>query len=225
MDSNLLKYMAFIRTVECGSFTKAAEQLNYSQSGISRMINDLETEWHVKLLERSRAGVRLTSDGLTLLPYAKSVCEDYRRLQMQIDDLKGLQTGIIRIGTIASVAEHWLPRIISRFRQDYPNIDYELLIGDYGEIEQWISDGRVDCGFICSPIQPDLDSTVLERDELMAVLPRDTRLRSTPRYPSRSFAEVRSCCLSAEPGEKFPSCSSGADLFRISSSKRWTTMR
>ena len=162
MDSNLLKYMAFIRTVECGSFTKAAEQLNYSQSGISRMINDLETEWHVKLLERSRAGVRLTSDGLTLLPYAKSVCEDYRRLQMQIDDLKGLQTGIIRIGTIASVAEHWLPRIISRFRQDYPNIDYELLIGDYGEIEQWISDGRVDCGFICSPIQPDLDSTVLE---------------------------------------------------------------
>lgn len=115
MDSNLLKYMAFIRTVECGSFTKAAEQLNYSQSGISRMINDLETEWHVKLLERSRAGVRLTSDGLTLLPYAKSVCEDYRRLQMQIDDLKGLQTGIIRIGTIASVAEHWLPRIISRF--------------------------------------------------------------------------------------------------------------
>ena len=83
------------------------------------MINDLETEWHVKLLERSRAGVRLTSDGLTLLPYAKSVCEDYRRLQMQIDDLKGLQTGIIRIGTIASVAEHWLPRIISRFRQDY----------------------------------------------------------------------------------------------------------
>ena len=91
MDSNLLKYMAFIRTVECGSFTKAAEQLNYSQSGISRMINDLETEWHVKLLERSRAGVRLTSDGLTLLPYAKSVCEDYRRLQMQIDDLKGLQ--------------------------------------------------------------------------------------------------------------------------------------
>lgn len=183
MDSNLVKYMAFIRTVECGSFTKAAEQLNYSQSGISRMINDLETEWHVKLLERSRAGVRLTSDGLTLLPYAKSVCEDYRRLQMQIDDLKGLQTGIIRIGTIASVAEHWLPRIISRFRQDYPNIDYELLIGDYGEIEQWISDGRVDCGFICSPIQPGLDSTVLERDELMAVLPKGHPLAERSAVP------------------------------------------
>ena len=183
MDVNLLKYKAFIKTVECGSFTRAAELLNYSQSGISRMINDLETEWHVKLLERSRAGVRLTSDGMTLLPYAKNVCEDYRRLQMQIDDLNGLQTGIIRIGTIASVAEQWLPRIISRFRQDYPNIDYELLIGDYGEIEQWINDGRVDCGFICSPVMSDLDVTILERDELLAVLPKGHPLAELPAVP------------------------------------------
>lgn len=183
MDVNLLKYMAFIKTVECGSFTKAAELLNYSQSGISRMINDLETEWHVKLLERSRAGVKLTSDGLTLLPYAKNVCEDYRRLQMQIDDLNGLQTGIIRIGTIASAAEQWLPRIISRFRQDYPNIDYELLIGDYGEIEQWINDGRVDCGFICSPVMSDLDVMILERDELLAVLPKGHPLAELPAVP------------------------------------------
>ena len=183
MDVNLLKYMAFIKTVECGSFTRAAELLNYSQSGISRMINDLETEWHVKLLERSRAGVRLTSDGMTLLPYAKNVCEDYRRLQMQIDDLNGLQTGIIRIGTIASAAEQWLPRIISRFRQDYPNIDYELLIGDYGEIEQWINDGRVDCGFICSPVMSDLDVMILERDELLAVLPKGHPLAELPAVP------------------------------------------
>ena len=78
MDMNILKYMAFIRTVEYGSFTKAAEVLNYSQSGISRMINDLEKEWKVILLERSRAGVRLTSDGTKLLPYAKSLCDEYR---------------------------------------------------------------------------------------------------------------------------------------------------
>ena len=55
MDKNIIKYLAFVKTVEYGSFTKAAELLHYTQSGISRMINDLETEWHVKLLERSRA--------------------------------------------------------------------------------------------------------------------------------------------------------------------------
>jgi len=51
MDGSIQKYMAFVKTVECGSFTKAAEQLSYSQSGISRMINDLEKEWKVVLLE------------------------------------------------------------------------------------------------------------------------------------------------------------------------------
>lgn len=60
MDMNIQKYMAFAKTVEYGSFTKAAEVLNYSQSGISRMINNLEKEWSVSLLERGRAGVRLT---------------------------------------------------------------------------------------------------------------------------------------------------------------------
>ena len=67
MDMNIQKYMAFVKAVEYGSFTKAAEILNYSQSGISRMINDLEKEWQVVLLERRKTGVRLTSDGMKLL--------------------------------------------------------------------------------------------------------------------------------------------------------------
>ena len=115
---NILKYMAFIKTVEYGSFTKAAEMLNYSQSGISRMINDLEKEWKITLLERNRSGVRLTSDGSRLLPYAKSLCREYQKLQMQVEDLHGLQSGIIRIGTFSSVATHWLPNIIRAFQKD-----------------------------------------------------------------------------------------------------------
>lgn len=134
-EVNIQKYMAFISTVEHGSFTKAAEILNYSQSGISRMINDLEKEWGISLLERRRSGVRLTSDGLKLLPFAKSVCTEYQKLQTQIDELNGLQSGLIRIGTFSSVATHWLPNIIKEFQKDYPNIDYELLLGDYTEIE------------------------------------------------------------------------------------------
>ena len=138
MDMNIQKYMAFVKTVEYGSFTKAAEILNYSQSGISRMINDLEKEWKVVLLERGKSGVKLTSDGMKLLPHAKSVCMEYEKLQMEVDELNGLQSGLIRIGTFSSVATHWLPNIIRKFQSDYPNIDYELLLGDYTEIEEWI---------------------------------------------------------------------------------------
>lgn len=135
METNILKYLAFIKTAEYGSFTRAAEELHYSQSGISRMIGDLEREWGLTLLQRSRAGVALTSEGARLLPYAKDLCREHQRLQGEVDDLHGLRSGLIRIGTFSSVATHWLPRIIQAFQRDYPGIDYELLLGDYTEIE------------------------------------------------------------------------------------------
>lgn len=138
MDMNIQKYLSFVKTVEYGSFTKATEILNYSQSGISRMIGDLEKDWKVVLLERGKDGVKLTSDGLTLLPYARSLVAEYEKLQMQVDELNGLQSGLIRIGTFSSVATHWLPNIIKEFQKDYPHIDYELLLGDYAEIEEWV---------------------------------------------------------------------------------------
>ncbi len=183
MDTNLQKYMAFIKTVEYGSFTKAAEILSYSQSGISRMINDLESEWKVSLLERGRNGVRLTSDGMKLLPYAKSVCDDFRKLQMQVDELNGLQSGLIRVGTFSSVATHWLPNIIKAFQKDYPNIDYELLLGDYTEIEEWIAEGRVDCGFLRLPTKPEFETIFLEQDRLLAILPQNHPLADCKKFP------------------------------------------
>ena len=189
MDVNLLKYLAFIKTVEYGSFTRAAELLNYSQSGISRMIHDLEKEWKVSLLERSRAGVRLTSEGVALLPYAKKLCADYHDLQNEVDALNGLQSGIIRIGTFSSVAAHWLPRIIQRFQQDYPAIEYELLLGDYQEIEKWIEDGRVDCGFLRLPIHSDLETIFLARDPLLVVLPENHPLTKFSRIPAAALQE------------------------------------
>ena len=184
-----MKYLAFIRTVEYGSFTKAAEVLNYSQSGISRMINDLEREWKITLLERNRSGVKLTSDGSRLLPFAKNLCDEYQKLQMQVDDLHGVQSGIIRIGTFSSVATHWLPNIIRAFQKDYPGIDYELLLGDYTEIEEWISEGRVDCGFLRLPTKPDFETITLTRDRLLAILPVDHHLAEYEKVPIAALCD------------------------------------
>lgn len=187
MDMNLGKYLAFVKTVEYGSFTKAAEMLSYSQSGISRMINDLETDWNVTLLERGRSGVRLTSDGTRLLPYVRRVCEECEKLEMHIDELNGLRSGLIRIGTFSSVATHWLPEIISKFQREYPNIEYELLLGDYSEIESWISEGRVDCGFLRLPTKPEFESILLKKDDLLAVIPENHPLAGMDKFPIAAF--------------------------------------
>ena len=200
MDMNLQKYLSFVKTVEYGSFTKAAEILNYTQSGISRMIADLEKEWSVTLLERSKNGVKPTSDGLKLLPYAQNLCADFDKLKMQVDELNGLQSGLIRIGTFSSVATHWLPNIIKEFQKDYPNIDYELLLGDYTEIEEWIHTGRVDCGFLRLPTHTDFDTIFLEQDKLMAIIPENHPLKDCEKFPVTALCNEPFMLL--EKGEK-----------------------
>lgn len=172
MDKNILKYMAFVQTAESGSFTNAAKLLNYSQSGISRMIGDLEAQWDVSLLDRSKLGVKLTSEGSILLPYAKDIVDSYENLKMEVNDIKGLKSGTIKIGTFSSAATHWLPNIIKNFQKDYPNIKYELLVGDYNEVEEWIITGKVDCGFLQLPCKSNLDIIFSEKDEMMVVLPK-----------------------------------------------------
>ena len=81
METPLNKYRAFVKTVEKGSFTKAAEALNYAQSSVSKMVADLESEWGMTLLERSKNGVRLTSAGEQLLPYLRRLLSGYAELE------------------------------------------------------------------------------------------------------------------------------------------------
>lgn len=171
MDNNLQKYLAFVKTVDTGSFTKAATALNYAQSSVSKMIADLEKEWNVTLLERGRGGVHLTSYGEQILPYIRMLLDDYQKLESHVNELNGIQTGVIRIGTFSSVAINWLPNIVAEFQKDYPGIEYEMLLGDYDEVENWIEEGRVDCGFLSLPTKGAFDTISLKMDEYMVVLP------------------------------------------------------
>ena len=171
MENSLLKYLALVRTVEKGSFTAAARSMGYAQSSVSKMIADLEKEWGMTLLERSKSGVCPTSAGEQMLPYVRKLLNEYASLEGQVDRLNGLETGVVRIGTFASVAINILPDIFARLKADYPGIAYELLLGDYDEIEDWISEGRVDCGFLRLPTLQEFETRDLIKDEYKVVLP------------------------------------------------------
>ncbi len=173
MDNNLLKYLAFVKTVEQGSFTKAAEELNYAQSSISKMVADLEKEWGIVLLKRSKSGICLTATGEQILPRIRTILNDFQDLEGYVDQLNGVQSGIVRIGTFSSVAINWLPNIFARFQKDYPGIEYEMLLGDYDEVEHWIEEGHVDCGFLRKTPDMQFDSISLKKDEYKVVLPVD----------------------------------------------------
>lgn len=200
MESALQKYEALIETVDTGSFTKAAQALSYTQSGVSRMVAELERSWGIKLLVRGRGGVELTSEGRLVLPYVRDIVGLQRSLRMEVDSISGLRAGVIRIGTFSSVAAQWLPNVIERFQADYPGIDYELVIGEYAEIRAWIASGRVDCGFLVLPIEEEFDTITLGSDRLLAVLP-----------PGHALAKERTVALADLAEEPFLLDEKGTD--------------
>lgn len=183
------KYKAFLKSVEYGNFTKAAQSLNYTQSGVSRMIQDLEREWNIILFERMSGTITLTADGQALVPQITRICNEHDLLQQQIAQLHSIETGTIRIGTFSSVATHWLPYMIKRFKIDYPNIDFELLLGDYKEIEQWIIDGRVDFGFLGGPVTKPMETIFVEQDRLLVVMPLNHPCASLEVFPLLALSE------------------------------------
>lgn len=87
------------------------------------------------------------------------------------------------------VATHWMPKIIKEFQKDYPGIDYEMLLGDYTEIRSWIAEGRVDCGFLCLPTDLQFEVEELEKDELMAVIPKNHSLIKRKKFPIEALEE------------------------------------
>ena len=188
-ENPLLKYLAFVKTVETGSFTRAAQALSYAQSSSSKMVADLEQEWGMTLLERSKSVVCLTSAGAQVLPFLRRLLQEQQALEGQISRMNGVETGVVRIGTFSSGAIHWVPNIIKAFQKDYPGIDYELLLGDYTEIEDWIAQGRVDCGFLRLPTRTDFDTIPLGRDRLLAILPQNHPLTQYDRVPIAALAE------------------------------------
>lgn len=181
---SLQKYKALLKTVELGSVSRAAEELGYTQSAVSRMIADLEADWGTEVLRRSRAGIELTSVGQQLIPLVRAVTADCMELEYTVRELHGLHTGLIRVGTFTTVADRWIPDLLKSFQQMYPNITFKVVNSEtYDEIEDWIRHGKVDCGFVRLPAANDLSVRFLKRDMLVAVLPPEhpmTQLQVVP---------------------------------------------
>jgi len=147
-----------------------------------------------------------------MLPYARDLCDEYARLQMKVDELNGLQSGLIRIGVFSSVATHWLPNIIQAFQKDYPNIEYELHMGHYKDIEQWILEGRVDCGFVRLPAGKGLDTIFLEQDRVLAVLPEGHKLAKRKKVKLESLCDEPFMLLEEGSGAEFTELFEKANL-------------
>lgn len=185
------KYLALQKIVEYGSFTKAANALGYTQSSISQMIASLEEELSMKLLTRSRYGVKLTLEGAELYPYIERAIYQYRTMLEKAAEIKGLETGVIRVGTVSSVTCHWMPQLIHGFKQQYPHVQFLFHQGDYTLIPEWIATGQIDFGFINPLAVTNLQTQTVKSDQMLAILPQD--------HPLAKEKTVRLTDLAQEP--------------------------
>lgn len=186
------RYLALQKIIELGSFTKAAEALGYTQSSISQMIASLENELSLKLLTRSRTGVKLTIEGAELYPFIERTILQYRAMKEKVNEIKGLETGIIRVGTLTSITCHWMPKLIKGFQEIYPNVQFLFHQGDYTSIQEWIKTGAVDFGFITPPAVTELETITIKDGEMLVILPKDHPL-----------ANKKSICLREISSEPF----------------------
>ena len=174
------KLAAFLTVNQVGNLTRAAQKMNYTQSGMTHMMNALEKELGVALLRRGRNGVSLTPEAAHLLPKIEAMVSAARDLESALDAMKGSAVNRIRVGAYSSMAEHWLPEILRCFRQEIPGAAVELRTLTAAEIFAMLRAGELDCAFVS--YQPEalgdgLEWIPLYNDELVAVLPEEYPVR------------------------------------------------
>ena len=186
---SLKKYEAFVRTVELGSLTKAAQSLGSTQSRISHILNDLEEEYGFRLMHRSRGGIELTEAGQLLLPKMNAIVQKAKELSECVSEIRSADAGTVRLGVFTSVAVHWLPGMIRAFQAAHPRAQLEMRSGDYHDVDQWLREGSIDLGFITLPGPAGMRTIPLAEDPLVAILPKGHRLAALSQIPIEELRE------------------------------------
>lgn len=172
-------YEIFLKVVETGNISKASEALDYTQSGISHVISSLEKQFGFKLFVRSSSGVALTDNGRKLVPLIQDVVNKQQLLKQEIFNINHQVGGKLRIGSFTSVTTLWLPRIISYFSSQYPDVELEIVDGNYADIKHWLRHGRIDAGFLAGHVEDDFLFHELLEDPLLVVMAKDHPLSQT----------------------------------------------
>ena len=200
MESKKLE--ALLMAVDLGSFTKAAEVLGYTQSGLTHMMNSLEKEVGFTLLERGRSGVRLTEEGERIAPAVREFLQANARLDSVIEQVSSSRTEIICVSAYASIAMHWLPGIIQRFREECPDVDVDIRMADHVDVPyELLAQGKMDAILVSPQDEGQYEWVHLADDPMFAVLPKDFDTQGMTAFPLAAF-EARDFIMPSQGFDK-----------------------
>ena len=217
MDTKKLR--ALLTAVDKGSLSAAAEELGYTQSGLTHMMNSLEEEFDTQLILRGKSGVQFSPSGRLLEGEIRAAVLAADRLERSVRELKERSAQSIRIGSYSSVARTWLPAILANYKDSSPDTGLSLSMQDISRQYEAVKNGELDCAIVSyqRALMPGLSWSFLRDDELVAVLPPSDPVEAAC-FPVSDFAGreflMPSCGFDLDILPVFDSCGAPKPDFR-----------
>ncbi|AAP25811.1 MULTISPECIES: LysR family transcriptional regulator [Bacillus] len=169
----ITQLQVLIKTIELGSFTKAARVLNMTQPAVSHAISSIESELGVTILIRDkRKGLIVTDVGSRILVHIREILNGVEKIEQEVAMEKGHEVGTIRIGSFPSASAHFLPKMINHFKEKYPNLEVVLCEGTIKEVEDWLVSRVVDIGIVILP-NKEMEIVPLTKGKMVVILRED----------------------------------------------------
>lgn len=171
------------------NYTRAAREVNLSQPSVSVRMRQLERDLGSKLFEQLGKKIALTEAGQLLLPYATRIIVAMSDARHAIDELKGLERGLIRIGASTTPGMYLIPQMLAHFKRRYPKIEVQLAVQDTRQIGEGVIRNEFDFGFVGGHLAGDeVEVLPWATDQLLLMVPPNHVLA---RKKSVTIADLR----------------------------------
>jgi DNA-binding transcriptional LysR family regulator len=164
----------FLVVVEHMHFTRAAEELYITQPAVSAAIQNLETEYGVKLFYRIGRHIEITDAGKLLQVEAKTILDRVTLTERGLKEFNDLQRGELKLGSSLTIGNYWLPEKISEFQRSYPGISINCTLANTEEICLGTASGQFDIGLVEGEVKPALknylEEEIIESDRLVIIV-------------------------------------------------------
>ncbi|MBP8255866.1 MAG: LysR family transcriptional regulator [Opitutaceae bacterium] len=185
-------FKIFADLVETKSFSKSAKINGITQSAVSQQARAMERHFKALLIDRSQKQFQLTREGHRVYESAKELLHTYDKLNSELQEMKKVISGVIRISTIYSIGLHELPPYIKRFLNDFPSVNVRVEYRRSNLVYEDILHNSVDFGLVAFPIrQRQIEAIPFRNDKLVVI--------SHPNHPlARHATEIQLSDLAAQ---------------------------
>jgi len=162
----------FLSVAKHLNYTRAAEEVNLSQPSVSVRMRELERDLGTRLFEQLGKKIALTEAGQLLAPHATRIIAAMSDARQAIDELQGLERGLLRIGASTTPGMYLIPRTVAHFKRQYPKIEVHLAVQDTRQIEDGVIRNEFDFGFVGGHLAGDeVEVLPWMTDHLVLVVP------------------------------------------------------